>query len=182
MILSWVISVMDVFEAIYGRRSVRAFSEKDVTGAQLIKILDAGRQAPSAGNLQPWELVIVRDSKRKMALAHAAFGQYFIAEAPVVVVVCVHPARSARRYGDRGVGLYCLQDTAAFIQNVLLASHAIGLGSCWVGAFDEARAAQVIEAPDNIRPVAIIPIGFPAESPSAPPRRILEDIVHEERF
>jgi len=115
-------------------------------------------------------------------LAQAAFGQYFIAEAPVVVVVCVHPARSARRYGDRGTGLYCIQDSAAFVQNMLLASYAIGLGSCWVGAFDEARAAQAIEAPDGIRPVAIIPIGSPAESPSAPPRRSLEDIVHEERF
>jgi len=173
---------MDVFEAIYGRRSIRAFSEKDVTEAQLIKIIDAGRQAPSAGDLQPWELVVVRDNGRKMALAHAAFGQYFIAEAPVVVVVCAHPARSARRYGNRGTGLYCLQDTAAFIQNMLLASHAIGLGSCWVGAFDEARAAQAIEAPSNIRPVAIIPIGSPAESPSASPRRSLEDIVHEETF
>jgi len=126
--------------------------------------------------------VVVRDSRRKIALAHAAFGQYFIAEAPVVVVVCVHPARSARRYGDRGERLYCLQDTAAFVENMLLASYAIGLGSCWVGAFDEGRAAEAIEAPDNVRPVAIIPIGSPAESPSAPPRRSLEDIVHEERF
>ena len=173
---------MDTFEAIYGRRSIRAFAKKEVTQGHLTKILDAGRQAPSAGNLQPWELVVVRDSKRKMALAQAAFGQYFIAEAPVVVVVCAHPARSARRYGNRGVDLYCLQDTAAFIQNMLLASYATGLGSCWVGAFDEARAAKAIEAPDNVRPVAIVPIGSPAESPWASPRRSLEDIVHEERF
>jgi nitroreductase len=173
---------MDTFEAIYGRRSIRAFSKKDITRTQLTKILDAGRQAPSAGNLQPWELVVVRDSKRKMALARAAFGQYFIAEAPIVVVICVNPARTVWRYGDRGAGLYCLQDTAAFIQNMLLASYAIGLGSCWVGAFDEARAAEAIEALDTIRPVAIVPIGSPAESPSAPARRSLGDIVHEERF
>jgi len=173
---------MDIFEAVYGRRSIRAFAKKDVTPTKLTKILDAGRQAPSAGNLQPWELVVVRDSKRKMALAQAAFGQYFIAEAPVVVVVCVHPARSARRYGDRGTDLYCIQDSAAFVQNMLVASYAIGLGSCWVGAFDEARAAEAIEAPDTIRPVAIIAVGSPAESPSAPRRRSLEDIVHEERF
>ncbi len=173
---------MDTFEAIYGRRSIRAFVNREVTQTQLMKILDAGRQAPSAGNLQPWELVVVRDSERKMALAEAAFGQYFIAEAPVVVVICAHPARSARRYGRRGIDLYCLQDTAAFIQNMLLASCAIGLGSCWVGAFDEAKAAEAIEAPNDVRPVAIIPIGYPAESPSAPPRRSLEDIVHEERF
>ena len=173
---------MDTFEAIYGRRSIRAFVNREVTQTQLMKILDAGRQAPSAGNLQPWELVVVRDSERKMALAEAAFGQYFIAEAPVVVVICAHPARSARRYGRRGIDLYCLQDTAAFIQNMLLASCAIGLGSCWVGAFYEAKAAEAIEAPNDVRPVAIIPIGYPAESPSAPPRRSLEDIVHEERF
>jgi len=173
---------MDAFEAIYGRRSIRAFSTKDVTKTQLTKILDAGRQAPSAGNLQPWELVVVRDSRRKMALAEAAYGQYFIAEAPVVIVVCVHPARSAGRYGHRGTNLYCIQDTAAFIQNMLLASYALGLGSCWVGAFSEARAAEVIEAPSSIRPVAMIPMGFPAESPSAPLRRSLEEIVHEERF
>ncbi len=173
---------MDVFEAIYGRRSIRAFSKQDVTRMQLREILDAGRQAPSAGNIQPWEIVVVRGSKRKMALAEAAYRQYFIAEAPVVIVVCAHAARSARRYGNRGSNLYCLQDTAAFVQNILLASHAIGLGSCWVGAFDEARVAEAIEAPDTIRPVAIVPVGSPAESPSVPSRRSLEEIVHEERF
>jgi nitroreductase len=173
---------MDVFEAIYGRRSVRAYRKNDVSEEQLNKILDAARHAPSAGNIQPWEFVVVRDSNRKMALARAALNQFFIAEAPVVVVVCANQARSSRGYGSRGASLYCLQDTAAAIQNMLLAVHALGLGACWVGAFNESKAAEVLNTPEGVRPIAIIPIGHPGEKPHPTSRRSLKEIVHYEKF
>ncbi|RLF23588.1 MAG: nitroreductase family protein, partial [Thermoprotei archaeon] len=112
----------------------------------------------------------------------AALGQMWIAEAPVVVVVCANIPRTAWRYGERGRSLYCLQDTAAAIQNMLLAAHALGYGTCWVGAFDEEEVSRILGLPDHVRPVAIVPIGKPAESPIPPPRRPLDEVVHWEKY
>ena len=111
---------MDVFEAIKGRRSVRAFTNKPVSDEEVMKLIDAARWAPSAGNIQPWEFVIVRDPEIKRGLSAAALDQTFIEEAPVVIVVCANQLRSGSGYGSRGVNLYCLQDTAAAIQLSLI--------------------------------------------------------------
>ena len=173
---------VEVLEAIKGRRSVRAFKPTPVEEADLKRVLEAARLAPSAGNCQPLELVVVRDPGVKRGLVRAAYGHSFIAEAPVVIVVCANVPRTSRRYGRRGEELFCIQDTAASVQNILLTAHALGYGTCWIGAFDEGEAAEVIKAPKGVRPVAIIPIGRPAEKPSAPPRRPLSEIVHEDRF
>ncbi|RLG40695.1 MAG: nitroreductase family protein [Thermoproteota archaeon] len=169
-------------EAILGRRSVRRFRTDLIPEEDLRKILEAAIWAPSAGNLQSWEFVIVRDPARKRDLARAALGQWFIAEAPVVIVVCANEERSASRYGDRGRKLYCIQDTAAATQNMLLAAYSLGYGTCWVGAFDESAASSIIGAPSGVRPVAIIPIGKPAETPIPPRRLPLEKVTHEETF
>jgi len=173
---------VEVFEAISGRRSVREFRPDPVDEGDLRKILDAGRMAPSAGNCQPTEFVVVKDRAIKERLARAAYGQTFVAEAPVVIVVCANVPRTSRRYGRRGEELYCIQDTAAATQNVHLAAYALGYASCWVGAFDEDAVAEIIKAPSGVRPMAIVPIGRPAERPSAPPRRRLEEMVHEDTF
>ncbi len=173
---------MDVFEAIRERRSIRSFRPDPIPEQHVQKILEAACLAPSAGNCQPWEFVLVRHPERKRALADAALGQEFIAEAPLVIVVCANVSRSAWRYGERGKKLYCIQDTAAAVQNILLAAHALGYGACWVGAFLDEEVARVINAPENVRPVAIIPIGKPAERPARPRRLPLSQVCHEEHF
>ncbi|MEM3616540.1 MAG: nitroreductase family protein [Candidatus Bathyarchaeia archaeon] len=173
---------MDVFEAIMGRRSIRAFKEVGISQENVEKLIDAARWAPSAGNIQPWEFIIVRNPETKKRLAEAALGQSFIEEAPVVIVVCADEDRSARGYGTRGRTLYCIQDTAAAIQNIHLAAYAMGLGTCWVGAFKEEEARKILQVPDGVRPVAIIPVGYPAESPSLRSRRPLKQIIHNEKF
>jgi len=173
---------MDVFEAIKGRRSTRAFMEQDVPQEIVEKLIDAARWAPSAGNVQPWEFIIVRNPEIKRKLAVAALNQTFIEEAPVVVVVCADQQRSAKAYGSRGSTLYCIQDTAAATQNLLLAAHALGLGACWVGAFRENQASEALNLPSHVRPVAIIPIGHPAEKPQPRPRRSLKTIIHNETY
>ncbi len=173
---------MDVFEAIKGRRSVREFESTPVKEKDLEKILDAARWAPSAGHCQPLELVVVKDQAQKERLARAALGQTFIAEAPVAIVVCTNVARTSRRYGRRGEELYCIQDTAAATQNIHLAACALGYATCWVGAFDEDAVAEVIKAPAGVRPVAIVPLGRPAEKPSPPQRMPLNKIVREDEF
>jgi nitroreductase len=171
---------MDVLDAIKGRRSIRVFQEKDVSAETVEKLIDAARWAPSAGNIQPWEFIIVRKSEIKRKLAEVAFGQSFIEEAPVVIVVCADENRSSQGYGVRGKTLYCIQDTAAAIQNVHLAAYALGLGTCWVGAFREEEARKILKIPQGVRPVAIIPVGYAAEAPSLPSRRPINQIVHYE--
>ena len=173
---------MEVMEAIRGRRSVRRFLDRGVDDELLMELLDAARWAPSAGNLQPWEFVVVRDPELKKDLARAALSQMFIAQAPAVIVVCADALRSASIYGTRGSTLYCIQDTAAATQNMLLAAYSRGLGTCWVGAFREDAVGRLIDAPAGVRPVAIVPVGYPAEKPKPPPRRSLSEIVHHETF
>lgn len=177
-----MVTFMDVFEAIKTRRSVRAFTSQEVSEEEIEKIIDAARWAPSAGNIQPWEFIIVRKKEIKRELVAAALNQTFIEEAPVVIVVCANEARSAQGYGNRGATLYCIQDTAAAIQNIHLAAKALGLATCWIGAFHEEEARKALKIPRGIRPVAIIPVGHAAEKPRIPSRRPVQDIVHYETF
>ncbi|MEW5936426.1 MAG: nitroreductase family protein [Candidatus Thermoplasmatota archaeon] len=160
---------MEVFEAISGRRSIRKFKEVPVGKEVIEQILEAGLAAPSAGNLQARRIHVVISRSVKAALADAALGQGFVAEAPVVLVVCADLERIAP-YGERGKSLYCLQDAAAAVQNMLLAAYDKGLGTCWVGAFNEAAVARILSLPERLRPVAIVPMGVPAEQPRRSPR------------
>lgn len=150
---------MDVWEAIAKRRSVRRYRADDIPPKAVQRILEAAVSAPSAGNKQPWHFWVVRNAGVKQALCEAAWNQRFIAEAPVVIVICVEPERSASTYGNRGRELYCLQDAAAATMNILLAATALGLGSCWVGAFSEAAVARALDLPASMRPVALVPLG-----------------------
>lgn len=178
---------MDVFEAIKKRRTVRRFDPaREVTDEQVKKLLEAAQWASSAGNLQARFFVVVRDEAVKKRLAEAAVRQMFIAEAPVVFVVCADLERSASKYGIRGGELYALQDATLAAQNLWLAAtgmparHSLGedggLAFGWVGAFSEREVSQILELEEGLRPVAIMPLGYPAESPSPPPRRPLREI------
>jgi nitroreductase len=173
---------MDVLEAVKGRRSIRAFKNQDVPAETVEELIDAARWAPSAGNIQPWEFIIVRKPKIKRRLVEAALGQMFIEEAPVVIIVCANEERSSQGYGARGKTLYCLQDTAAATQNIHLTAYSLGLGTCWVGAFREEKTRKILKIPQGIRPVAIIPVGYPAEAPTPRMRKSISQIVHYETF
>jgi len=173
---------MDVLEAIKGRRSIRAFKNQDVSAKTVEKLIDAAQWAPSAGNIQPWEFIIVRKPEIKRKLVDAALDQMFIEEAPVVIVVCANEEHSSQGYGVRGKTLYCIQDTAAAIQNIHLTAYSLRLGTCWVGAFREEETREILKIPHGIRPVAIVPIGYPAEAPTARMRKSTSQIVHYETF
>ncbi len=165
---------MKVLEAIKMRRSVREFTDQEIPEAAVDALIDALLWAPSAGNLQSRKFFFVSGQEVKKALARAALGQRFIAAAPLVVVACLD-RRIAVRYGDRGVNLYAIQDAAASIENMMLAARDLGLGSCWVGAFNEFDVAEVLEVPGHLRPVAIVPVGYPAATPPGAPRRVPRD-------
>lgn len=174
---------MDFFEVVRNRRSIRYFQkDKEIPEEKLNQILETAIQAPSAGNMQSWDFVVVTKKDTKEALAKAALGQSFIARASVIVVVCANQKRSAAVYGKRGSDLYCIQDTAAAIQTMLLTITALGYGACWVGAFSESAVRNIIELPDEVRPVAIIPIGVPKRIPIPTPRIELEELIHRETY
>jgi nitroreductase len=173
---------MELREAIKERRSIRSFKAGKIAEKELLELLELATLAPSAGNLQSWEFVLVKSKEQKEKLSSAALGQYFIAEAPYVIVVCANQARSSSCYGRRGYELYSIQDTAACIQNILLLVADKGFGACWIGAFDEGKVRTVINCTKDVKPVAIIPIGLPAEKPIAPERIALKEVLHYERF
>lgn len=172
---------MELKEAILGRRSIRRFGKREVPRETIIELIELGNAAPSAGNLQARDFVVVEDEDTKRGLARAALDQDFIAEAPVAIVVCANFERIAH-YGVRGVTLYCLQDAAAAIQNMLLAIHDKGLGCVWVGAFDEEQVTQILNLPNFIRPVAILPIGEPLSQPEARRRIPVDELTHYEKW
>ena len=170
---------MEFFEVLKARRSVRAFEDTPVEDDKLKRILEAASSAPSAGNLQAYEIFLVRDAVRRRMLAEAALSQDFVAEAPVVLVFCANPDRSSWRYGRRGVELYSLQDATIAASYAQLAAVGLGLASVWVGAFYDEEVSEAIGVKGRLRPVAVIPIGYPAEKPRATSRRSLKDLVHE---
>ena len=172
-----ICDIDSLLELMRSRRSVRKFTSDPLPKECEAKLLEAFLWSPSAGNAQPWHLRIVREAEPKQRLCKAALSQQFVADAPVVFVVCADSQRAFKAYKQRGVELYCLQDTAAAIQNLLLAAHAMHLGTCWVGAFRERSVTEILELPEHLRPIAIVAVGVPDEQPRVPPRRSVEEIT-----
>jgi nitroreductase len=168
---------------ISSRRSIRRFSSEPIDERHINDIVKAGFSAPSAGNRQPWRVIIVTDQDVKNQLSNAAGGQTFIAKAPVIFVVCGVPEESAQRYKERGKTLYFLQDTAALTLNILHAAHMLGFGACWIGAFNEEEVSKILRIPSNMRPVSMIPVGkTEGNLPEMRPRRNLSEVIIQERF
>lgn len=172
---------MDCLEAIKGRRSVRKFKDKAVERETMEDLLDAAQMAPSAGNLQARDFIVVTNKITKQKLREAALGQSFIEQAPFVIVTVANIERSSRIYRTRGE-LYAIQDATAGVMNMLLAAHAKGLAACWVGAFNEDEVSELLGLPLKARPVAIIPVGYADERPAAPQRMNLDRVVHWETW
>ncbi|BCB95752.1 NADH dehydrogenase [Dissulfurispira thermophila] len=165
-----------VLKTIKERRSIRNFKKKDIPDEIIKKLVDALIWAPSAGNLQSRKFYFVRDEKIRHDIAAAALNQNFIAEAPLVVVGYTD-RKIENRYGDRGVHLYSIQDVACSIMNMMLTACENGLGSVWVGAFRESDVFEILDMPNNLRPVVIVPIGYPSKIPSAPLRVSAKEAV-----
>ena len=145
--------MMDVHEAIEIRKSVRAYDSTPVPKDVLMKVLEAARHAPSASNLQPWHFVVVTDAKKRKKLSGGMFGN-FLAEAPVAIVGCGDPKVSPKWY---------MADVAIALENMVLAATSEGLGTCWVGSFNEEEVKQALRIPDNYKIVALLAVGYPRE-------------------
>lgn len=169
---------MDVSEAIQKRRSVRKYQTRNIENDKLDRVLEAGRLAPSARNLQEWRFVVVRDGSRRKRLAEAAKGQTFVGEAPVVIAACATVTDYVMTCGQLTYPI----DVAISVDHMTLLATEVGLGTCWIGAFYEEEVKKILAIPPEIRVVAMLPLGYPAESPLPRPRKPMDDIVIHERW
>lgn len=168
----------DFFTTVRNRHSIRKYqSDMPVENEKLHAILEMACAAPSAGDIQAYRIFVVTKPEIKNSLADAADKQLFISEAPVCLVFCAIPAESSKQFGERGETLYALQDATIAAAYAQLAIVAAGLGSTWVGYFDEDKVCQVLELENTLKPVAMLSLGYPAEIPEATPRAPLNSIV-----
>jgi len=145
---------MDVFEAVRKRRSIRAYASKPVPKEKLEMILEAARLAPSAGNIQPWHFIVVTNSEKRERLAKGGRYAKFLVESPVVIVGC----------GDRKASPnWYVVDVAIAMQNMVLAATSEGLGTCWIGSFNESQVKEMLKIPKNLRVIALLAVGYPRE-------------------
>lgn len=151
---------MDVLEAIRMRRSVRAYSQRELPAEVIARMRDALRFAPSACNIQPWHFVFVQDAQLRRQLGKAANDQMWIADAPLVVVACGWPRQAYPRMGGSGNSVDI--DVAIALDHLTLAAVSEGLGTCWIGSFVEAEVKQLVHLPRNAKVVALTPLGYPA--------------------
>ncbi len=173
---------MDFETVVKRRRMCREYLDRDVPQEKVDRILNLASRYPSAGHTEPQEFIVVQNQRVKEALARAALGQMFVAQAPLVIVVVSDTRRSARRYGERGVRLYSIIDGAFVAMLILLAVVDEGLGACFVAAFYDREVQQVLGLPQHIRPIGVIPIGYCAEGPRKFRRRSRAQIVHRDRY
>ncbi len=169
---------MDFFEVVHRRQSIREFTSQAVEKDKLNQILEAVNRAPSAGNLQAYKIFVVKNPDLRQILAQAAGNPKAIAQAPVVLVFCAEPTRSAARYGARGEQLFCTQDATIACNYAQLAATALGLATVWIGTvFDPETVREALGLKEDLWPIALLPIGYPAESPKYTPRRPLTELV-----
>ena len=173
---------MELFEAFEKRRSCRKYKDKDLDKEYVAVVLNAGRLAPSTGNLQDRSFVLVRNKGKRLYIAEACGGQMWMQFAPVHIVVVADNKKTKQFYGIRGERFYSIQDCALSIQNMLLAATDLGIGSCVVSAFDEDKLKRILNMPDPARPQAVITLGYCAEEPETPIKYRLEKFVWIEEY
>lgn len=171
---------MSVLEVIRNRRSTRKYKSDPVSEEAFMKVMEAARLAPSGKNFQPWHFVIVKDKALKEKLAVASSHQFFIAEAPIIIVACAFPENSYARMG-RYMKSWSV-DVAVAIDHLMLQAEEEGLGTCWIGSFEEDKVKSLLEVPENVRVLALIPLGYQDEKPQDRGRKTLEEIVSYEKF
>jgi nitroreductase len=171
---------MSVLEIIRRRRSIRKYKDDPIPEDVLFRVLEAARLAPSGKNLQPWKFIIVRDKLLKKKLAEASIRQYFMAEAPVVIVACGFPDECYSQMG-RYMKSWPV-DVAIALEHLILQAEEENLGTCWIGAFEEKDVKSILGIPQEVRVLALTPIGYPVEKPPSRRRKTLGEIISYEKY
>jgi nitroreductase len=171
----------DFFGFCSSRSSVREYDDEQLTEEDVRYILKCAGTAPSAGNLEAWDVIVVTDEATRGALAEAAFSQEHVERAPVIFVVCSNYVRSMSRYGERGI-LYGLEDATIACTYMMLAAHAKNLQSCWTGAFDDNEVREILDLPQHIRPVSLLAVGKGHAPAQHTDRMSIGEHVHHETW
>ncbi|SKC76081.1 nitroreductase family protein [Maledivibacter halophilus] len=182
---------MNFNDIINERRSVRSYLEKNVCDSLIYKILEYGHSAPSAGNIQPWEFIIIRDEDRKKKIVDTTYigndsvngkSQDWLLSAPVFIVICGNRHRIEERYGKEAAKSILYLDTSACVENMLLGAVYLGLASCYVSGFRTKELSETLSLPRDYEPIAIIPIGYSSEVCFKRPKIDIKEIIHYEKF
>jgi nitroreductase len=169
---------MDFFEVITNRYSVRAYKPDPVEDDKLRRILDAAQVAPTAVNRQPFQLIVIHTQGKEAELRRIYKHEWFT-QAPVIICICGVKSEAWTRWDGRN---YCDVDVAIAMDHLILAAVNEGLSTCWVGAFDEQAAREVLGIPPEVEPLAFTPVGFAADQPRERTRKALADLVRFERW
>jgi len=170
---------MNVIDAVKTRKSVRGYLNKSIEEEKITKVFEAARLAPSASNRQEWRFLIVRDPEKRGMIAEAANRQSFVGEAPAVIVACAETEGHVMMCGQPCYPI----DLAIALDHITLAAVELGLGTCWIGAFDEKRVKKIFGIPEGIRVVGLMPIGYPADPSLKEKNRLpFEKIVKYEHW
>ncbi|MFO8143653.1 MAG: nitroreductase family protein [Dehalococcoidales bacterium] len=169
---------MEFFDVIEGRYSVRAYKSTPVEDEKLAKILEAAHMAPTACNLQPFQFIVIHTKGRETDLKHI-YGQSWFTQAPLVICACAIPSQSWRRGDGKN---YCDIDVTIAMDHLILAAANLGLGTCWIGAFDRNATCEILRLPEGVEPVAFTPVGYPADQPSYKTRKPVKEIVRYEKW
>ncbi len=171
---------MGVLDVIRKRKSVRKYKSDPIPEDVLLRVLEAARLAPSAKNLQPWKFIIIKDEKIKEQLVEACLNQRFIAEAPIVIAACGFPDNCYTKQG-RYMKSWSI-DVAIALEHLILQAAEEGLGTCWIGAFEEREVKKILGVPENVRVVGLTPLGYPAQEPKDRGRKKLEEIISYDKY
>lgn len=169
---------MDVFEAITERKSIRKYKNVAVEAEKLEKILESARLAPSAANRQEWKFLVVKDQEIRDKLVEAANGQKFVGQAPITIVACSTESERIMPCGQRAYPV----DLSIAVSFMILEATELGLGTCWLGAYDERKIKEILSIPENIRVPAIITLGYADENPAPRPRKGIDNVVCYEKY
>ena len=167
------------FDLISSRHSVRAFKNIPIPEDLINTIINAAVKGPSSGNLQSYQIFMVSKKIKRMKLAEAAHGQNYVHEAPIVMIFCADPIRCSTEYGARGEHLFSIQDATIACVYSQITAHDLGLSSVWIGSFDEEKVSDILKLKNNLKPIAILPIGFANETPQITTRRPIDQIIHK---
>lgn len=169
---------MSVQSVISQRRSIRAYLDYPIEDEKLRLVLEAARLSPSARNRQEWQFIVVQDGETREKLAAATNGKPFVGEAPVIIVACATEAEYVMSCGQ----LAGTVDTSIALSFLILQAHELGLGTCWLGAYNEKEVKELLGIPPHVRVIAMTPLGYPAQHPDAKSRKKPEEIVSYDRY
>ena len=169
---------MDLFETIATRRSIRRYQERPVEKEKLSRVLEAARLAPSADNRQEWRFVVIQEKETIEKLGDVVYGQKFVAKAPVIIACCAVRSEYILKCGHPAYAI----DIGIAGDHITLAATALGLGTCWIGDFQEDQVKKILNIPDSVRVVELLTLGYPDSKPSPRPRKDLNEIVYYEKW